>query len=560
MRHTPWLPLLLLLVADISPAQRRRYTQDNESGGVLLAEEAAYDVESYDLTLRVDPAKERIDGTLRMLAKLVENTDAIVLDLDERLKVEAVSFFLPGSDRVHKARYRQRDGQIRITLDGQRVGSLFGTSVRYGGEPRKAPKPPWDGGFTWEKTADGSPWIATSCQGEGADVWWPCKDHPSDEPRTMDLHVTVPKPLVVASNGRLLGVSDAHEQGWHTYDWRVSTPINNYGVALNIAPYEVIKTQFESVAGDTFDFIYWVLPENKEQGEKVFEEFQRQMRFFEDVCGPYPFRADKYGVAETPHLGMEHQSIIAYGHQYRGDPDLGYDYDWLHHHELSHEWWGNMVTARDWKDYWIHEGVGTYTQALYLERRFGPEAYRAKMLHDLKRVKNRGTVAPRDPRTTQEMYFSSNREDAPDIDVYMKGSWICHSLRWLLGDETFFRVLRRWAYPDPGLEATTDGSACRFVDTDELLAIAEQHSGVELDWFFELYLRQPELPELEVKKRGRRLLLRWETPEDLAFPMPVEVQVGDQRVRVEVPAGGGSVEVGRKDFDIDPDSWLLMKR
>jgi len=557
---------MLLLVA-LAAAQNRRYTQDNESGGALLPQEECYDVLHYDLALKVEPEEKRISGSLGMRARLLTASDEVVMDLDERLEITGVtvSGARPGEGSAAAAdpvetSVRREDGRVHIPLhDGVVVGGEFWVSIEYGGLPREAPRPPWDGGFTWSRTADGSPWIATTCQGEGADVWWPCKDHPSDEPEGMSLHITVPAPLVVAANGRLEEVIE--QAGWTTYHWEVTTPINNYGVALNIAPYETVSTRFESVAGDEFEFTYWVLPENKAKGEAVFEEFQRQMAFFERFCGPYPFRADKYGVAETPHLGMEHQTIIAYGHGYRGDIDLGYDYDWLHHHELSHEWWANLVTARDWKDFWIHEGIGTWTQALYLEQRFGREAYFAKMHHDLGRVKNKGAIAPRDARTTQEMYFASNRADAPDIDVYMKASWVLHTMRWLVGDERMFTTLRRWAYPDPALERTVDGSACRFSDTEEMIALAEEHCDADLGWFFELYLRQPRLPRLETSRdQAGTLELTWVTPDDLPFPMPVPVRVGDELRRVEMPGGRGSLEVGDAEVEVDPDGWLLMER
>jgi aminopeptidase N len=532
------------------------------SGGELNSAQGVFDVKHYRLELEIFPDEKRIAGTLTMKAELLESTGAIMLDLDDALTVDGVWISAPGADSLvlSKVSFRHHDGEIQIPLSRRSTGETFVVHVKYGGVPREAPRPPWDGGFTWSRTADGSHWIATTCQGEGADVWWPCKDHPSDEPDSMDIVITVPAPLIVASNGRLLEVRKAPGDKL-TYHWRVSTPINNYGVALNIAPYETITTQYQGVEGEPFEFTYWVLPENRVQGEKVFEEFQRQMTFFEDVCGPYPFRADKYGVAETPHLGMEHQSIIAYGNGYRGDIVTGYDYDWLHHHELSHEWWANLVTVRDWKDFWIHEGIGTYLQAVYLERRFGPEAYAKKMAIDLKRIENKGSVAPRGARTTKDMYFASKRPDAPDIDVYMKGSWICHSLRWLVGDEVFFKILRRWAYPDPTLESSRDGSACRFASTDELLAIAEEVADMELDWFFELYLRQPELPELKVHVSGGQCTLRWKTPGDMAFPMPVEVLVGGELRRVEMAEGEGVLELPPgTTHEVDPHSRVLMKR
>lgn len=562
----------LVSLACLAEAQNRRYTQDNESGGVLLPQEACYDVRRYDLALAIDPEAKRIDGSLGMDAVLLEASDEVVLDLDERLEVTSalVAGHKVGAEEglfgvshwvFDEVQVRREEGRVHVPLtESCVVGEPFRVQLDYGGVPREAPRPPWDGGLTWSRTADGSHWIATTCQGEGADVWWPCKDHPSDEPDSMSLSITVPRGLVVAANGRLAAVQQLEEPARTMYRWEVTTPINNYGVALNIAPYETISTMYRSIAGDEFEFTYWVLPENREKGEAVFGEFQRQMAFFEDVCGPYPFRRDKYGVAETPHLGMEHQTIIAYGHGYRGDLDLGYDYDWLHHHELSHEWWANLVSARDWKDFWIHEGVGTYMQALYLERRFGMEAYHAKMRHDLKRVKNKGAIAPSDARTTQEMYFSSNRDDAPDIDVYMKSSWVLHTMRWLVGDEKMFTTLRRWAYPDPAMEATRDGSACRFSDTAEMIAIAEQHCGADLGWFFDLYLRQPQVPRLKLRRDGAMLHLTWDTPDDLPFPMPVPVRVGDTLHRVEMPGGRGQVEVAGAEYTVDPDWWLLMDR
>jgi len=578
---------LALSLSPAVPAQARRYTQDSSSGGPLRVEQAAYDVLAYDLALVVFPGTRRIDGTLRMRARMVPVRDAqgnevrverILMQLDPRLEIRAVSATTGTGDEAvsRPVQIERQEGDLWVPVADIRVSEEFTLAFDYGGKPREAVKPPWDGGFTFSARAPKNvqPWITTTCQGEGADLWWPCKDHPSDEPDEFDLAITVPSPLTAACNGRLLGVEPAtletfpeslrtpqlDPRNWHTARWHVSTPINNYGIALNIAPYVTLTTQYQSVTGESFEFTFWHLPEHSAEAKKLFPELQEHMAFFEEVCGPYPFRADKYGVAETPHLGMEHQTIIAYGNGFKGDEKGGFRYDWLHHHELSHEWWGNLVTARDWSDFWIHEGIGTYMQALYLERKFGPEAYRKKLQQDLARVQNKGTVAPREPRTTQQMYFASNLPDAPDIDVYMKGSWICHSLRWVLGDETFFRVLRRWAYPDPALEKTSDGSACRFTSTDELLAIAEQVSGRELDWFFELYLRQPALPTLEATEREGGLDLAWKTPDDLPFPMPVEVEVGGELRRVEMPEGRGRVELGGAAYELDPLQRVLCAR
>ncbi len=544
-------PLLALTVlgalAPAATAQRPK----NSSGGELLPEEAAYDVRHYGLVLAVDPEERAIEGTLTLRADLVAESDQLIFDLADELELSAVR--LNGT----LVDFERGDAQrVSFSAEGLEVGTSFEVEVDYGGKPRRAPQPPWRGGFTWDKTKDGSPWIATTCQGEGADLWWPCKDHPSDEPDGMDLEITVPSPLVVASNGRLIETRKSGNE--ITYHWRVTTPISNYTVALNIAPYVTLTQDYESTGGETMPVTYWVLPENKAEGAKILPEFIEHLAFYEDVFGPYPFRGDKYGVVETPHLGMEHQSIIAYGNRYRGDPN--FDYDWLHHHELAHEWWANLVTARDWNDFWIHEGIGTYCQALYLERKFGVAELNQKMELDRRQIANRGPVAPRGAKDTTWMYFGARGEASPAGDIYFKGSWICHSLRYLIGDEAFFRVLRKWAYPQEELEQTTDGSACRITTTDELLRIAERVSEHELEWFFEVYLRQPKLPELVTERADGVLKLAWRVPEGLDFPMPVDVQVGDRTVRVEMTDGRGELEIGEADYEIDPNRWLLIAR
>jgi aminopeptidase N len=523
------------------------------SGGELLAEEAAYDVLHYDLALSVDPAARRIDGRLGMRARLVAASDTIVMDLDTLLAVESATLAgLP-------VEVRRVDDRLHVPVAGVDVGSEFEVVIAYGGEPLEAANPPWSGGFTWSTTRSGAPWIATSCQGEGGDLWWPCKDHPSDEADSMDLAIRVPDPLVVATNGRLVGV-EPNGDGTSTHRWHVSTPINNYGVALAIAPYATLTTEFTSVDGSTFPFTFWVLPELKGRATKVFEEFQAHMRILEELCGPYPFRGDKYGVAHVPFLGMEHQTIIAYGSQFGVDPWNGLPYDALHFHELAHEWWGNLVTAADWNDFWIHEGIGTYMQPLYLERTSGADNMRAKMQFDRPGIGNRGPLAPRGARTTKWMYFSGRGSDSPGGDIYTKGSWVCHTLRWLLGDEAFFVVLRRWAYPDPELEKATDGSACRFATTDELIAIAERHAGIELDWYFDVYVRHAALPRLASEVVDGELRLTWSHPANLPFPMPVEVDVAGTRHRVAIGADGvGRLVVGDAAVAIDPDGWLLRE-
>ena len=523
------------------------------SGGALLAEQAAYDVRKYELAIRVRPEAKSIEGTLTVTAVVTATAPLgqLVLDLDGALAVTGCT------TAVRPLGFRQAGGMVSIALDRwYTAGEEFTVAVSYGGAPRVAPNAPWDGGFTWSKCADGRPWIATTCQMDGADLWWPCKDHPSDKADHFDMRATVPTGLVCASNGKLVETvangDAANGDATTTFHWRLDTPVSNYAIALNIAPYELIRDEATSVTGEKIPVWFYVLPEHLEQGRKALPAFLRDLHVFEELCGPYPFRAEKYGIAETPHLGMEHATITAYGNRFRADPD---GYDWLHNHEFSHEWWANLVTCRDWKDMWIHEGIGTYMQPLFLERTRGRDAYFAEIKKDRRGIANKLAVAPREIQDSKEIYAS---------DIYNKGAWFMHTLRWLVGDELFFQALRRMAYPDPAMEKVTDGSQIRFSDTEEIRAIAEEVTDRDLGWLFEVYLRQPELPRLVTATATAtagtpgELTIEWSVPAGLEFPMPVPVRIGGTIERIEMPGGRGVVPLpAGATAEVDPEGWIL---
>ncbi|MDT8435802.1 MAG: M1 family aminopeptidase [Gemmatimonadota bacterium] len=544
---------LLLLVSPCSGQEAGEPPDPYDSGGRLDASQAAYDVEFYDLAVRLEPRDSTLAGTLTLTARLVAVEPAISLDLDPRLEVREVTAAVEHAPSAAADWSRDR-GRIRVPLpEGIAAGDRFTVRVEYGGRPRVAPRPPWDGGVTWARTPSGAPWIATSNQTIGADVWWPVKDHISDKPDSVALHVTVPDPLVVATNGRSRGTEPAGE-GWTTWHWFVSTPISVYNVALNIAPYVRLDTTVASVAGDTFPVSFWVLPESEEAGRAFLPEIVRQLRWFEETLGPYPFRADKYGVAQTPHLGMEHQTIIAYGADFANGAMTGgvdWGFDALHHHELSHEWWGNLVTNADWKDMWLHEGFGTYMQALYVLDLQGEARYLEYMRSLRPRIGNRKPVAPREVTSARDIYDGH--------DIYFKGAWILHTLRWKIGDEALRRALRRMAYPDEARRRAVDGSQVRFADTEEFRRIAEEASGEDLERFFEVYVYGAGLPELEVSRGEETVELAWRAPDGKPFELPVPVRVGGELRRVEMPGGRATVEAPGGSAVIDPEGRILYE-
>ncbi len=548
MQHSIFIILLIGSLVHKSMGQAAIY----DSGGMTYSHQAAYDTKYYDLSVQVFPEEKSIAGQVSIHASCIHPLDVLVIDLDTLFQINAVKDLKESSSKeLFYERDEAHPGKVWIDLGRTyQPGENMEVSITYSGSPREAPRPPWDGGFTWTETADGSPWIATSCQLNGSDIWWPSKDHVSDEPDSMAIHIRVPSNLIAASNGRLIQ-EETHNDGTTTFHWFVSNPINTYNVALNIAPYQLIEGQLDCVDGSTYPVTFWVLPEDYEKGLKLFPEILDHLRFYEKLLGPYPFRADKYGVAQTPHLGMEHQTIIAYGANFdntRGGLDYGFD--WLHHHELGHEWWGNLVTCSDWRDMWIHESFDGYMQALYMEHQEGPKGatrYFSRMLSAPLDM----TVAPMAYQTIGEIYQTR---------FFSKGAWALHSLRFLMGDDPFFQLLRRMCYPDPGLEKVTDGRQTRFASTKDFVHLAESIYGASLDWFFSIYLRQPALPELLVERNDDTVKLSWVTDAPNPFEMPIEVRINDEMTKLKMTDGEDIIKADAgATIYIDPNLHVLFK-
>jgi aminopeptidase N len=405
----------------------------------------------------------------------------------------------------------------------------------------------------WEDIAERGRDDLTLVVRDGADLLFPCKDHPSDKPSQTAVHVTVPQPLTAVSVGKLQG-STKNADGTVTWNWLMTNPVANYSIVFDAAPYKVIEDKYKSVSGDTIPMFFYVLPEDFDKGPRLVSELKKYNAFYEKYLGPYPFRSQKMAMVETPHLGMEHSTHIAYGNQFRYNAD---GTDWLLLHEFGHEWWANLVTASDWRDFWLHEGFQSYMDTLYTEELKGKDAYLEAMKNRAKNTLNLQPVAPREPMIASHVYMLAPDYVKSNGDIYGKGALILHTLRYLLGDEAFFKALRHMAYPTKEMETYTDGRQERLVNTDDFLTIAEQDSGKKLDWFFELYLRQPKLPKLVSEVSGNTLALHWETPNNLPFPMPVDVEINGKTQRVEMPDGKATLSFAGSGPVIDPKGWVL---
>lgn len=536
----------LLAACATPPAALTDYSAN--SGNARHPDQLALDFDKADLTLRVEPATRSIRGDALLTFGTRAPIQRIDLDLDRNLPIDAIEVdgqSLPASS------WSNPEGRLAVTLPRRlEPGQQVAIRVRYHGQPHVAKKAPWDGGFVWSQTPDGQPWVASAVEGEGCDLFWPCIDHPMGKPKQVDEHISVPAPLVAAGNGIAMGMTEA--DGWRTWHWRTKNP-STYGISINVGPYKVLEGEYASRYGNKIPLRMWYLPQNEKGAKELFAEFPQILDFFEDKIGPYPFGDEKMGVVETPHKGMEHQTINAYGNKY---VKTAYGYDDLLQHEFAHEYFGNQLTNADWDDMWLHEGFGTYMQPLYMQSLRGDQEYFASLMTMRSHIENKAPIVSGKPRREEDVY--DTKRGGPGQDIYNKGALVLHTLRGLVGDDVFFRAVREMVYgtPDP----KPGHFAPRYGTTPELMTIFKRVSGRDLDWFFQAYVYQAALPELNATRSGNTLQLAWKTQKNTPFPMPVEVRVGERIVSVPMTDGRGSVELpAGASYTLDPHSKILRR-
>jgi aminopeptidase N len=518
------------------------------SGAPRSEAQQALEFDKADLRLRIEPAERSIRGDVTLTFGTRVLLQSIELDLDRNLPIDAIAV---DGQVLPAASWRNPEGKLTIDLPrALQPGSHVAIRVQYHGKPHVAKRAPWDGGFVWSQTPDAQPWVASAVQGEGCDLFWPCIDHPTGKPKLVDEHITVPSPLVAAGNGIAMGMDEA--DGWRTYHWRSKNP-STYGISINVGPYRLLSGEYRSRYGNVIPLRMWYLPQSEKGAKELFAEFPQMLDFFESTIGPYPFGDEKMGVVETPHKGMEHQTINAYGNKYA---KTAYGYDELLQHEFAHEWFGNQLTNANWDDMWLHEGLGSYMQPLYMQYLRGDQEYFASLMQLRSTIQNKAPVVSGKPRLEEDVY--DTKRGGPGQDIYNKGALVMHTLRGLIGDEAFFRSVREEVYgsddPRPG------NFSPRYGTTPEFMAIARRVSGRDLDWFFQAYLYQAKLPELQATRSGNTLQLAWKTEKDTPFPMPVEVRVGDRVVTVAMTDGRGSVELPEgASYTLDPHSKVLRR-
>jgi len=490
---------LILVVLGISAQE---FTEQDTLRGSITPERAWWDLSYYHLDIEVIPDEKFISGSNLVGYKVLEEQKILQLDLQPPLKIEKVT----------------QDGKsLRITSNGnahfiklkkkQKKGAYNEIVVHYSGYPKEAVRAPWDGGFSWKKDANGKHFVATSCQGLGASVWWPNKDHMYDEVDSMAMSVKVPKGLMNVSNGRLRKV----DTNTNTYHWFVANPINNYGVNVNIGDYVHFGEKYKGENG-ILDMDYYVLRDNLEKAKEQFRQAPMTMRAFEYWFGPYPFYEDSFKLVEVPYLGMEHQSSVTYGNHYQNGY-LGRDlsgsgwgllFDFLIIHESGHEWFANNITDIDIADMWVHEGFTSYSENLYLDYHFGTKASEEYVIGLRKNIKNDIPVIGT---------YNVNKEGSSDM--YYKGSNMLHNIRQLVDDDEKWRQILRGLNKDFYHQTVSSAQIEQYlIDKTEL----------DLSSIFDQYLRTTMVPQLEYSYKEGIFKYRYTKVVD-GFKMPIRVFV-----------------------------------
>ena len=511
-------------------------------------EQEAVRFDKADLSISVLPDEKAIRGVAVLDFTVLAPIERLAVELDTLFEVSEVQV---DGQTIAPSNWSNPEG--RMTIDLPRpltAGERTSLRIAYGGQPRTAPRAPWNGGFVWSTAPSGEPWIATAMQLNGCDLVYPCIDNSNAEAGQIDLHVTVPSNLSAPGNGVFQGKTD-NGDGTTTWNWSIRNP-NIYAVNINVGPFEEVTGEYRSRFGNVIPMHYWHLKSDRpEDVQRLFAEFPQMLDFFEAYVGPFPFGYEKMGVVETPHLGMEHQTLNAYGNGYVID---GRGYDWLLQHEFAHEWFANQLTNWNADDMWLHEGLGSYMQPLYAGWLRGERYMHRELADQRDGLMNRAAVVSRTPRTVNGVY---NSADGPGGDIYSKGSLIAHTLRMTLGDADFFEALRILVYgrPDPA----PGNFVPQIRSTPDYNRIVNQVSGENYDWFFDAYLYEASLPVLTQTRDGDRLNLAWSTPAGV-FPMPLEVEIDGRVQVVEMRDGRGFVDTPAGAIVIvDPGNKVLRQ-
>ncbi|MEN8124832.1 MAG: M1 family metallopeptidase [Bacteroidota bacterium] len=501
--------IVILSIFFKSELQSQTFTHQDTLRGSITIERVWWDLLHYNLNVKVDEQQKYISGSNTIKYKVLKSHQLMQIDLQEPLKILKVI-----QDKIELDFKRNGNVYYVELKKEQKIGDKNEIIIFYQGKPIESINPPWSGGLTWKKDKAKKSFIATTCQGVGASIWWPCKDHMYDEPdEGANIIITPPKGLMDVSNGKLIKTID-NDDGTKTFHWKVVNPINNYGLNINIADYSHFSEKYQGEKGIlTCD--YYVLPYSLKKAKIQFKQVSKMLEAFEYWFGPYPFYEDGYKLVEVPYLGMEHQSSVTYGNRFENGylgKDLsgtgfGLKFDFIIIHESGHEWFANNITNKDIADMWIHEGFTTYSEVLYLDYHFSKEAGNAYAIGIRKNIKNDKPIIG---------IYNVNKEGSGDM--YSKAAAMIHTLRQMMNDDKKFRQILRGMNEDFYHQTVTSQQIENYLSNK---------STMNLNAFFNQYLRTVQIPVLEYKIENKAIKYRFKNIVK-NFEIPVKVYVNNK--------------------------------
>ena len=516
----------------------QKYNIQDSLRGSITKERIWWDLKYYNLEVSINPVLKEISGKNIIHYEVTDVSKEMQIDLQPPMKLtKAIQ-----DGKLLNISHNENVHYIDL-IKNQELNKIESIELYFEGKPREAINPPWDGGFSWKKDINGIDFIATSCQGLGASVWWPNKDHMYDEVDSMKIRVNVPKHLVAVSNGRLINFSK--NENTSSFTWSISNPINNYGVNINIGNYINFSDYHDGEKG-LLQMEFYVLKHNLEKAKIHFKEARKMMKAFEHWFGPYPFYEDTYKLVEVPYLGMEHQSSVTYGNKFKNGylgSDLsgtgwGLKFDFIIVHESGHEWFANSITNKDAADMWIHEGFTSYAENLFLDYHYGKRASADYVIGTRKRIKN-----------DKAIIGDYNVNNTGSSDMYYKAANLIHMLRQLTDDDSKWRMI---------LRKLNNNFFHKVVTTHEIEKFLSDEIGLDLKPLFNQYLRDTRIPVFEYKITEGKMYYRW-TNVVKNFKMPIEIIIDNSKNWFYPTESWKISNLNFQKIDIDKDYYVKSK-
>ena len=525
-------------------AQQKEFTRQDRLRGSVTPERAWWDLQHYQLTFEVFPETQTLAGTNEITFTVLDPQTRMQIDLQEPLKIDKIEH----GEQLLKF---QREGSVYWVdfAAAPERGSRHTIKVHYAGKPQVSENPPWSGGISWQKDERGNHFIASACQGIGASIWWPAKDHGYDEPdEGVNINITVPEDLTAVSNGRLESQAHDEENKKKTFNWVVTNPINSYCINVNIGNYVNFSDKYDGEAGE-LDLDYWVLEHQREVALKHFKEVPRTIEAFEHWFGPYPFYEDSFKIVAVPYLGMEHQSSVTYGNGfkngYRGkdlsDTGVGLKFDFIIVHESGHEWFGNNVSMKDVADMWIHESFTNYSENLFVEYHFSKEEGHEYVIGCRKRINNDIPIIG---------IYDVHSEGSGDM--YYKGGNMLHTMRHIINDDDKWREI---------LRGINKQFWHQIVTTEQIEEYISNESKIDFSKFFDQYLRTTDIPRLVYITEGRKLTYRFENVVT-GFHYPVKTRINGAEKWLNVSDLDREFTLDREitSFEVDENWYVTVEQ